>query len=328
MTRIVSPTILVKGTAGLGNRMLAAMTASLFATVTNRRLMFDWRDPIFTGKSGVAPDLFTELFTSPLCEPLPATIEADSVAPALWQGRLNETLAVVGRDHDPLFYKKYGSFRKLAASLKQVHFPEQLLVFWSWREVLRPLRKHLIQQDSRYRNMSNRDVLREAANRFVVPCDAVRSYVDQFVAENFKQNMLGVHIRATDLQAPVEKLLKTAVDVVRRNQCDGVFCATDNGEVEDRARRLLPNVVTLPKELPKTAIPLHYDPDCQSRVERARQALSDILLLSKCQHLVYASRSSFGYVASLYASETQRTIDVDQYNLKIRAKQYLQSWTY
>ena len=75
-------------------------------------------------------------------------------------------------------------------------------------------------------------------------------------------------------------------------------------------------------------IPLHYDPECGDRVERATQALVDILLLSKCNSLVYASRSSFGYVASLYADPGQVVLDVDAYNPIVQLKRVAQSFVY
>lgn len=328
MTADTKASVLVKGAAGLGNRILSMLTASLFASVANRRLLVDWRDPIFTGRSGIAPELFSELFVSPLVDPLPDPIIADTVTPALWSGRLDETLAVVGRDFDPLFFTKFGSFRNLAVSLRRIDYKEQMLVFWSWREVLRPLRPHLTRTDPRFNSMTNLEILREAAKRYLQPSPRVQSIVTQFESEKFRGKMLGLHIRATDLRAPVEKLLQVAARIVRQQSCDGVFCATDNLEVENRVRTMFPNVVTLPKQLPKGAIPLHYDPDCQDRVERATQALVDMLLLSKCAHLTFASRSSFGHVASVFAPEGQTLVDVDRFNPKVQVKQYVQSWTF
>lgn len=314
------------------NRILSLLTGSLLAVLSKRKLLVDWRDPIFTGRSGTAPNLFSSLFESPLADPLPEKIESlpgfQSVVPALWKGRLDETLAVVGRDYDPMFYKKFGSFRQLSVSLRKIEYPENFLVFWSWREVMRPLRSHLDKLDSRYRSMSNQAILREAAQRYLQPTENIRSTMKTFMDESFRPNMLGLHIRATDLQAPVEKLLKMAAEIVKQQNCEGVFCATDNAEVEDRIRTTLPNVVVLPKKLPKGAVPLHYDPDCQNRVEAATQALLDMLLLGQCANLVYASRSSFGYVASLYAPDGQRLIDADRFNPKIQAKRYVQSWIY
>ena len=320
--------VLVKGTAGLGNRMLCVLTASLYAVVTGRRLLVDWRDPLFTGRSGSAPDLFCELFVSPLADPLPEKIESRSVAPSLWQDRLNDTVGVLGRDHDPLFFQKFGSFRNLAIRLGRTDYPEDVLVFWSFREVMRPIKAHLIRLDQRYRKMSDLEILRDAAKKYLQPCERVQSITNQFVSENYRKRMLGLHIRATDLQAPVEKLLRVAGQLVKKYNCDGVFCATDNAEVEVRARQMLPNVITLPKELPKGSIPLHYDPNCQDRVERATQALVDMLLLSRCPILAYASRSSFGYVATIFAPEGQVAIDVDRFNPKVQGKRFLRSWIY
>ena len=320
--------VLVKGCAGLGNRILALLTASLFAVLTKRRLLIDWRDATYTGRGDSAPDLFSNLFVSPLADPLPDVIVADSVAPALWQGRVDEGLDAVGRDYDPVFYKKFGSFRKLAVSLRKLDYDEEMLVFWSFREVMTPLRPHLIQMDSRYRKMSNAEILKEAAGKYLHPNERVRSIVSQFKSDHFNKRMLGLHIRATDLMAPVEKLLKLAREIAKKENCDGVFCATDNAEVEDRARRLLPNLVTLPKQMATQGIPLHYDPECKDRVERATQALVDMLLLAECPNLLFASRSSFAYVATMFSPIKQAIVDVDRYNPKIVLKRIAQSWVY
>jgi len=321
--------ILVKGIAGLGNRMLAFLTASLCAVTTGRRLIVDWRDPIYTGRGGIAPDLFSDLFVSPLVNQLPERIEARSVVPALWQGRLDETLAVVGRSHDPKFYKRFGSFRYLAVDLRRIDYADDVLpVFWSWREVLRPLRPYLSRIDERFPGMSDWELLREAAKRYLQPCERIRAAVDRYVAERFTRRMLGLHIRATDALAPVGKLIRTAKRLVREQKCDGVFLATDNAQMEERMRRTLPNVVMLPKQMPKEVVPLHYDPACKDRVERAAQALMDVLLLSRCHCLSYSSRSSFGYVASILAPAGQLSVDVDRFHPIIRAKKYVQSWIY
>jgi hypothetical protein len=320
--------VLVKGIGGLGNRMLSVLTASLFAVAAKRRLLVDWRDPIFTGRSGNAPNLFPDLFSSPLMEPLPDTIASQSVAPELWRSRLNDTVADVGRDHDPKFFAKFESFRRLGISLRRLEYPEDLLVFWSWREVVRPLRPYLPRIDNQFRNLSQIGVLREAARRYLQPNERVNAILDQFVRDHFQKRMLGLHIRATDIQSPVEKLIRLAQKIVRRENCDGVFCSTDNADVEERVRKILPNVVMTPKELPKGSVPLHYDPDCQNRTERATQALVDMLLLARCQSLVYASRSSFGYVASIYAADGQVVVDVDRFNPKVQAKRIIQSWIY
>ena len=319
---------LVKGQGGLGNRMLSVMTATLYSLIMKRRMYVDWRDPIYTGRSGTAPDLFQDLFVSSLVDQLPDHLDSESVAPALWRGRLDETLGVVGRDYDPMFYKNFKSFTKLAIRLKPVDYTEDLVVFWSWREVMRPLRPLLILFDDRYKTMSNVEILRDTAKRYLQPCDRVQGLLDQFTKTHFQPRMLGVHIRATDMQAPTEKILRVVQRQIREQDCNGVFCATDNADVEDRVRSMFPNVVTLPKGMARGGIPLHYDPECGDRVERATQALVDILLLSKCNSLVYASRSSFGYVASLYADPGQVVLDVDAYNPIVQLKRVAQSFVY
>jgi len=319
---------LVKGQGGLGNRMLSVMTATLYSLIMNRRMYVDWRDPIYTGRSIPTENLFQDLFTSSMVDPLPDRLDFESVAPAMWRGRLEEILGDVGRDYDPEFYKKFNSFTKLGIRLKPVDYPEELIVFWSWREVMRPLKPLLVRMDDRYRTMTNVEILGETAKSYLQPCERVQSLVNEFTKTRFQPRMLGLHIRATDLQAPTEKILAVAKRQLQEQRCDGVFCATDNADVEDRVRSLFPNVVTLPKGMARGGIPLHYDPECGDRVERATQALVDILLLSRCDALVYASRSSFGYVASMYAAQEQFVVDVDAYNPIVQIKRIVQSFVY
>ena len=59
--------LLVKGLAGLGNRMLAALTGILYARMSSRRLIVDWRDPTFS-KDG--SNAFPVLFKCPLNGPV------------------------------------------------------------------------------------------------------------------------------------------------------------------------------------------------------------------------------------------------------------------
>ena len=40
--------LIVKGLAGLGNRMLSALTGILYARLSGRRLIIDWRDPTYS----------------------------------------------------------------------------------------------------------------------------------------------------------------------------------------------------------------------------------------------------------------------------------------
>jgi hypothetical protein len=84
----VEPILLVKGIAGLGNRLLCLLTASLYARLSGRKLVVDWRDENY---SSGAVNAFHHFFQSSLCAPADQVPATDSVAPAIWRGRLHES---------------------------------------------------------------------------------------------------------------------------------------------------------------------------------------------------------------------------------------------
>ena len=52
--------VLVKGKAGLGNRMMSAMNGILYAMLSGRRLVVDWSDFTYSNDhTNVFPKLFT-----------------------------------------------------------------------------------------------------------------------------------------------------------------------------------------------------------------------------------------------------------------------------
>ena len=57
--------VLVKGKAGLGNRMLSAMTGVLYAMLSQRNLVVDWSDSTY---SDDGQNVFPKLFKVPNSE--------------------------------------------------------------------------------------------------------------------------------------------------------------------------------------------------------------------------------------------------------------------
>src|SRR5947209_11593871 len=96
--------LLVKGIAGMGNRILFALTADLYARLSGRRLFIDWSDPLY---SSDRQNVFHRLFVHPECKPNFAIPKTDSVFPPTWQGRLYASVNEVVSAHEP---KRVGEF--------------------------------------------------------------------------------------------------------------------------------------------------------------------------------------------------------------------------
>ena len=61
--------------------------------------------------------------------------------------------------------------------------------------------------------------------------------------------------------------------------------------------------------------------------DRAIEALKDIFLLARCDYLVYPRGSTFSYLARcIGAFSDQNLVDVERYDLIVRAKRTMHSW--
>jgi len=106
--------LLVKGRAGLGNRILCALTGILYARLAGRRLLVDWSDPIYA-EGGL--NVFHRYFRCPTADPADRIPATDSVAPAIWRGRLDESSRSMEHAHGTLGRE---SWRELSIDLRRL----------------------------------------------------------------------------------------------------------------------------------------------------------------------------------------------------------------
>src|SRR5579871_704736 len=124
--------LLVKGSAGLGNRILSLLSALLFARLTGRRLAVDWSDPLYA-RDG--ENSFPLLFSKPVSAAI--DLQSESVAPPFWQHRLDTAV-----DYWLASLERRRDWSGLSADLSRLDQPEELLVFWAREERIRQLRRH------------------------------------------------------------------------------------------------------------------------------------------------------------------------------------------
>src|ERR1035437_6950899 len=90
--------LLVKGKAGLGNRVLVLLDSILYAQMTGRELLVDWRDGKYAADGQNA---FPLLFAQPAPGDLAAVKGCDSVTPAKWKGELDTSADGLFAKHFP-----------------------------------------------------------------------------------------------------------------------------------------------------------------------------------------------------------------------------------
>jgi hypothetical protein len=311
--------VLVKGAAGLGNRMLAAMSGMAFAEVTGRTPVVDWSDPMFSNDGS---NVFPRLFRCSGLSALPAESQTcDSIHPPIWCGELMRTPMQLVNRHFPESLGKYSCYRKTSANLAEVTRDEAVIVFWSWDSQVHRFASKLDRGISGLGGGSEADLLRLLARRYFVPTDLLKERLASAGHFDDLQAMIGVHVRFTDRRAPVDRILRAVERVMRATGRDEIFLATDNVQVEQVFKERFGTVHTLKKRFRPDGGPIHMDLEYHDRTGAALDALVEMFTLAACGHLVYARRSTFSYMASLLSEASPECLlDIDRTDLQVFGK--------
>jgi hypothetical protein len=135
--------LIVKGKAGLGNRLLSALGSILYAQISRRRLYVDWGD---RGYSRDRQNSFPAFFEAPvLADPAEvAAAAARSLAPTIWRDHLSQSVdelmslheAHVEADTQASVNAKY------TIDFLRADYPEDAVVRWSYTDEMYRLRRH------------------------------------------------------------------------------------------------------------------------------------------------------------------------------------------
>lgn len=319
--------LLVKAKGGLGNRMLSAASAIVYAQASNREWCLDWSDGVYArDKINAVPLLFPSLQQHVFS---PENWRSKHVVPSVWRDRLGSSISeVISKDYpgehsNPLIY------RRLSAPFKSAGIHNGVEVFWSYTSKYGRIKRFLTPEQKR---LGRDHVLGDALRTNFLPNSVVAETVNRLIVGD-GASVLGVHIRYTDLKIPIDKLMICVKAQMRKFNYDSIFLASDSLDAEVRFKREFKNVITSEKQYPKNNTQLHAvrqdDNSLQgdSSLDGATSALVDMFALSKCAGLVYCSRSTFAETSRLIgAIPPKRVTDVDNYNVVIRLKRILQEY--
>lgn len=298
--------LLVRGSGGLSNRLQAVLAGVAYCLLSGRTLCVDWRDGMYSDDfSNVFPRWF-QVRGVPSLERVPVwpADAMDGLYPPFWKGWLNDAIAVeylFNNDH-----LKPENVALTSIDFTNNAYEETLLV--GWAADLQPalalapaLRKAAVRLQKPFlAQYTDKEIVRWLAQTYLHLQPYLQCRVDAFAAQHFtRPRTIGIHIRYTDLQSPLETML----DCLRRiatAECT-VFVATDNKHVQSAVCRLFSQAVFTPKVFPDGDEPLHCFVPELSNVQKGEEALVDMYLLSKCDELVYFSQSSFSRIPLLLA---------------------------
>ncbi len=288
--------LLVKGVAGIGNRLLSLLTAILYGQFTGRQLVVDWCDPAYSRNGENA---FPLLFASPALTLGPRELRGRSIAPEAWNGWQEATVEeqfdrIRGR------YMKT-QWKRLSVDPARLDYPEEVVVYWSCFELIHEMRRYFRGEFRPLAARSDEQILRELLRTQVVLHPDVAALVDRFRRRYFVGEIVGVHVRNSDLSFSVEKILSYTDRIVARRRSCKVFLATDNIDTLHQARERYgaDRLLATEKRFPALGRPIHLATEREDQLQTTREALVDLYLLGACDWLVGDWRSTFAYVAGL-----------------------------
>ena len=314
--------LLIKAKGGLGNRMLSAVSGLVYADLTGRLPLIDWRDGSY---APIGENAYPQLFDTPLTQPVELYDDrVDGVDPPIWSGALGLTPQAMIDRHFPHLHSSATVYRRLCTDLSRLDAPAPLAVFWCYLPKFGRLAPHM-RRDPRFQGRPLDEVIADYLGRYFTPNARVREAVADLGAR-LAPPVIGVHVRYTDRKIPLAPLKTALRRELERRPGATVFLATDNGAVQAEFAAEFPNVQYIDKQLRDDGSRLHLpSADPGTRAE-AENALIDMHLLARCDHLIYSKHSTFSVAAALIGRlPAERQTDVDRLNPKVVAKRFVQN---
>jgi len=293
--------VVVKGTSGLGNRLLSLTTGMLYSGITGRKLLISWSRGKYPGDP---KDVFYRFFE---CRPAaklegPGVLEGMTINPATWKGNLEEHYGIL----------KQRGINDLSIDVSRDDYTEDVVVFGNYTHMTQQIRPLLARRIPRLARLDNIRLMRRVLRGGVLISSGIRREVDTFRRKYLGARTIGVHVRHTDMKIDVGQYFPIVDKLMRWRKCD-IFLSTDNRSVEELFRRRYGRVITTDKWVPEKGKKIHLNPECPDPERAEEEALIDMFLLAGCRYLVFSPKSSFGLVASLYSdSPRYRKIAVEK----------------
>lgn len=341
--------LVLKGCAGLGNRLITLYSAINYCHKTHRTIYVDWSDGMFADKGVNAFykyfDLHGIAFSESIDEVLSALNKGASIYPKTYDK--NDLMSgVYDRWHieGGIFAQHIPQYRVLINKL----FRGKCGILWNVQHWKRNNQKKSTSMIGNYFK-SIKDVFNERAfllgsqlpyynDRGIVVFVDFRPYINlsylfdnislkevyyqKFMAFAKQRNLLrhgiGVHIRATDKQ-PKKKLKKLQVYIDKLLESDGrlrLFLSTDNSQLtKEMEKRYNGRIVLYPKFLPEDlkGKGIHHwalEHDIPNIKEQMfEESLADMWILSMCKMLFWQGNSSFSMISSVLKKDKENVVN-------------------
>lgn len=295
--------LIVKGIAGLGNRMLSALTGILYARLAGRRLIIDWSDPVYSSDGS---NVFHNFFQCPLVNPDDHVPLTDSVSPSIWRAHLRESAWDMTDLYGNFYHRD--NWKKFSIDLSKLDYQEDVLVMWSYIERVDYLRPNFRGEFEEFSRKSKKEILSKLLREDLNLHPRIRERVDRFKSDFLRGKTVGVHVRYTDHRARLWSILNRLNNLLKQEPELQIFLATDNIQIKKLFDGKYQGVITTQHWYPAPGLKIHQNPSCPDRLENGIEALIDLYLLAECHYLIIDTSSIFSYVAALLTNAPDSNI--------------------
>jgi hypothetical protein len=301
--------LVVKGSggAGLGDKLRAVISAIVYARLSGRALYIDWNDPAYG--DGVL-NYFDALFR---LEGVQMAIErptGGTVRPPAWQGKLHLNWDRLYAEHGIPPWNRAWAVETFSFDQSVPDWPEDVCVMWDFDQFGKLVR-FLPRFYPAIRGGEPSELMQGAVLRTHVKPSAEIAAGLAYHLHRFHsaRPVVGVHVRAAEdnfrirSAPPVSAYVKAVEEAMRHSGAQSIFLATDNRDVQDlfKARFGEQSVFWAQKWLPEPGMALQLENGCPDRLQAARDAVLDVLLLASADYLVTMGNSSFSMLARMFS---------------------------
>lgn len=336
MSSVNKKYLVVKGCAGLGNRLFTICSAIEYCKKTNRILLVDWADGQFDEKGKNIFNAFFEIKNLDSITDFSEIKNIDHLSfyPAIWKKDYRN-------NHYSFFLENSKStFLRIPKNILPKGRLRMIHGYWFESENGRkkipgnPL-THLLGILSKKNypyggdlsyNISE-DVLffadfkpsysEQTFLKHIFLKSGLQSKIDAFAQENnLSKNTIGVHVRSTD-KKPGKQIETLFEKIESLNLKDPqLFVATDNKQVLDQMKSRY-KVIAYEKMYPDVkGEGIHqwalFNNQLKYAAEIMEASIMDMWLLGKCEYLFYQSNSSFSLISKLLHTDKNKSFNWDE----------------
>lgn len=310
--------LILKGCAGLGNRLFTVIEALNYCVRNNRKLYIDWSDGQF-GKlnKNVFNDFFTIKHNLFVDELTIRTYLSKDCYPRIWNHNLNKNIYDLYDVGSPnCFLKKMPFFlfsKKNKKSKNQLWIKKRVNNKYGFKDIFNSDNMAFggdLMNDLKPEIVIYADFRPGLKSEVLISKLKLKSVYEKELnswAYNYRlsESHIGVHIRNSDKRP--EKSINSLLKFLCENYANQkIFLSTDNSDIELFFKdNFKDNLLTYPKDLPEEVADrgIHMwgidNNDDNYKAKMLKESIYDMWLLSKCKTLFYQGNSSFSLFSKL-----------------------------